>query len=387
LQYILAMNETNKILNEESSNNGTPEIEKEDLGDEISLEPYDPSKISIDHQNVNLGSIIENLQHNEIRLDPEFQRLGDLWPPSKKSQLIESILLGLPLPSFYFSEEDSGRWEVVDGLQRLSTFKSFIVDETLTLHGLEFLKKYDGKKYVDLSREDKRKISGFKVNLYVINKQTPENVKFLIFKKVNTGGIILTPQEMRHALNQGTPAKLIKELAELIEFKKATDYKVSFKRQEDRDFINRFVAFYLLGYTEKYKGNLDEFLNDGMSSIKFLEEDKKFELKDNFKKSMTLAFKIFGDDAFRKRYNKNDKRKPISKAVYDTLSVNFALLNDTERNELLMKKNFFKTTLIKELNNDNSFSQSVTTATGNKEKVKYRFEKIKLIIQQTLKND
>jgi hypothetical protein len=257
----------------------------------------------------------------------------------------------------------------------------------LTLQGLEFLKKYDGKKYAHLSREDKRKISGFKVNLYVINKQTPENVKFLIFKKVNTAGIVLTPQEMRHALNQGIPAQFLKELAELIEFKKATDNKIPFKRQEDRDFINRFIAFYLLGYTEKYKGNLDEFLNDGMASIKFLEDDKKLELKENFKKSMILAFKIFGDDAFRKRYNKNDKRKPISKAIYDTLSVNFALLNDLERNELLIKKNVFKTTLIKELNNDNSFAQSVTTATGNKEKIKYRFEKIKLIIQETLKND
>ena len=131
-------------------------IEKEDLGDEISLEPYDPSKISIDHQNVNLGAIIENLEYDEIRLDPDFQRLGDLWSDQKKSQLIESILLGLPLPSFYFSEEDTGRWEVVDGLQRLSTFKSFIIDKTLTLHGLDFLKEYEQKNmrlYLEKTKE------------------------------------------------------------------------------------------------------------------------------------------------------------------------------------------------------------------------------------------
>ena len=81
-------------------------------------------------------------------------------------------------------------------------------------------------------------------------------------------------------------------------------------------------------------------------------------IKENFKKSMILAFKIFGDDAFRKRFNKNDKRKPISKAIFDTLSVNFALLNDIERELLLIKKNTFKTTLIKELNKDNAFSLS-----------------------------
>ncbi len=382
------MNETNSSISNKSLNNGNPDVEKEDLGDEISLEPYDPSKISIDHQNVNLGSIIENLQHNEIRLDPEFQRLGDLWSDSKKSQLIESILLGLPLPSFYFSEENSGKWEVVDGLQRLSTFKSFIVDETLTLHGLEFLKEYEEKKYNDLSREDKRKISGFKVNLYLIKKQTPKNVKFLIFKKVNTGGIILTPQEMRHALNQGTPALLIKELAESDEFKKATDNKVPSKRQEDRDFVNRFVAFYLLGYTDKYGGNLDEFMNTGMGEISRLKEKELNSLRENFKDAMTLSHKIFYRDAFRKRLALKDSRKPISKALYDSISVNFAWLSTEERTNLLFKREKFKKNLmLLYADNDETFLKSISTGTASTTSVKNRFEKIKSIIIKTLNND
>ncbi|MFY8186989.1 MAG: DUF262 domain-containing protein, partial [Flavobacterium sp.] len=197
--YYIELNIKNIETNNQSSfkfdNNDNIEaiIEKEDLGDEIITKPYDPNKIRIDHQNINLGSIIENLVHEEIDLNPDFQREADLWSDSKKSQLIESILLGLPLPSFYFSEDDSSnnnqiKWQVVDGLQRLSTLKSFIIDKTLKLQGLEFLKDYEGKKYEDLSREDARKISGFKVNIYIIDKQTPKNVKFLIFKKVNTAG-------------------------------------------------------------------------------------------------------------------------------------------------------------------------------------------------------
>lgn len=374
-----------------SKKNSLPEediIEKEDLGDEISLEPYDPSKISIDHQNVNLGTIIENLEYEEIRLDPEFQRLGDLWTNPRKSQLIESILLGLPLPSFYFSEEDSGRWEVVDGLQRLSTFKSFIIDKKLTLHGLEFLKQYEEKRYDDLSREDKRKISGFKVNLYLIKKQTPKNVKFLIFKKVNSAGTVLSPQEIRHVLNQGVPAEIIKELAESDEFKKATDNKVPSKRQEDRDFVNRFVAFYLLGYTDKYGGNLDEFMNTGMGQIDKLNEVDLTKLKEDFKNAMILSHKIFFRDAFRKRLHTKDSRKPISKALYDSISVNFAWLSIEDRKKLLFKGEKFKKNLMMLYSDeDGTFLKSISTGTASTTSVKNRFDKIKSIIIKTLNDD
>jgi len=372
-----------------SSSNEDILIENEDLGIEIPLKPYDPNKIKIDHQNINLGSIIDNLIHNEIDLNPDFQREGDLWHDAKKSQLIESILLGLPLPSFYFSEEENSKaWQVVDGLQRLSTFKSFIVDKKLKLQGFEFLKGYNDKTYDDLSREDVRKISAFKVNVYIIDKQTPKNVKFLIFKKVNTAGLILTSQEMRHALNQGLPTKFLKELADLEEFKKATDYKIPSKRQEDRDFTNRFVAFYLLnGNLDHYDGTLDEFLNNGMGKIAELTQEEIIKLKENFKCAMQLSYDIFGNDAFRKRFDYNDVRKPITKALFDTISVNFAWLSDSQRKELLMRKDVLKTKLINSFRGDESFFRAISTGTATPSSVKIRFSKIKLIIQNTLKND
>jgi hypothetical protein len=381
--------ESQSIIN---SHPPIPIIEEEDFGEEQITKPYDPNKIRIDHQNINLGSIIENLMHDEIDLNPDFQREGDLWSDSKKSQLIESILLGLPLPSFYFSEDESSKnnqikWQVVDGLQRLSTFKSFIIDKTLKLQGLEFLKSYEGKKYEDLTREDARKISGFKVNIYIIDKQTPKNVKFLIFKKVNTAGLVLTAQEMRHALNQGVPTLLLKELANFEEFKKATCYSIPSKRQEDRDFTNRFVAFYLLGYNENYDGSLDEFLNIGMSKISELSNFEIEKLKSDFKKAMILSFEIFGIDAFRKRFRLNDNRKPISKAVFDTLSVNLAWLSDFERVTLSSKKDSFSLKLIESFNNDDVFLRSTSTGTATKSNVKIRFEKIKSIIDSILNND
>ncbi|HPI19822.1 MAG TPA: DUF262 domain-containing protein [Candidatus Kapabacteria bacterium] len=360
------------------------EIEQEDVGISKITNPYNPDQIKIDQQNVNLGFIIEMLENDEIDLMPDFQRSIDLWDNTKKSRLIESLLLGLPLPSFYFSVDDNNKWVVVDGLQRLCSFKDFIIDNKLVLTGLQFLDKYEGRTFSQLSREDIRKISGAKINCYVIEKQTPPNVKFLIFQRVNTGGLVLKPQEMRHALNQGIPANFIKELAELEDFKKATSNKITTKRMEDRDFTNRFVAFYLLGYEDNYNGELDRFLNDGMEKLKEISEQEREKVKTAFKNSMLLSFEIFGEDAFRKRFNLNDMRKPISKSIFDTISVNLAWLNDEQQEIILQQKELFKTELISLFNNDKAFLASITNATGQKSNVKTRFETIKKLLNKIL---
>ena len=361
-------------------------VEEEDLGVAKITKPYDPDKIKIDQQNVNLGYILEMLEENEIDLMPEFQRSVNLWTEVQQSQLIESLLLGLPLPSFYFSDdEEIKKWLVVDGLQRLCTLKNFIIDKTLSLKGLEFLDRYEGKFYDDLSKEERRKISGTKINFYVIEKQTPSSVKFLIFKRVNTGGLILTPQEIRHALNQGIPAKFVEELAKSKAFIRATSGSVKEKRMEDRDFANRFIAFYLLGYKTNYEGELDKFLNDGMAELDRITQNERNDVKKAFEKSMTLSFEIFGDDAFRKRYDMEEqRRRPISKSVYDTVSVNIAWLSDENQKQLKNKKEEFRNKLIELFNEDESFHRSITTATGQKSNVRIRFKKIKDLIIETL---
>lgn len=361
------------------------DVEEEDIGEERITKPYDPSEIRIDHQNVNLGSLLEMMEYDEINLMPDFQREGGLWSDTQKSQLIESILLGLPLPSFYFSvDKKTGKWLVVDGLQRLTTFDQFWVKKSLKLTGLEFLDGYEGKGVEELSRSEIRKISGFKVNLYVIDKETPKQVKFLIFKRVNTGGLILTPQEIRHALNQGIPADFVRELSQEPEFLLATDNRIPTDRQQDRDFVNRFLAFYLLGYEENYDGELDSFLNSGMAELERIDANKRIETKRVFKRTMDITYKIFDNDAFRKRYDLDDRRKPISKAVFDTLSVNIAWRSETEQDKLLNEKYKFRRWLIDLFNNDDSFHRSITTGTGQRSSVKKRFEVINELIEKTL---
>lgn len=365
-----------------------PEVEVEDLNggksSEIITKPFNPNEIDVDISTVNLGSLIEQLENDEIDLQPDFQRAADVWDNVKKSRLIESILLGLPLPSFYFSEDPvSHKLSIIDGLQRICAIRDFVLKEEdpLKLEGLQFLKNFEGFTFSRLERPEVKRIKSLKITMNTLRKGTPLDVKYIIFQRVNTAGEPLTPQEMRHALNQGPAAIFIKELADMESFKKATNYSVKSKRMQDRDFVNRFVAFFI-GYQD-YMGDLDMFLNDKMGELNKMTSAQRDEIRISFNKAMECCYEIFKDDTFRKRYNIADRRKPISKSVYDTLSVNIAWLSDEEQSLLLKNAEAFKSGMIR-LFNDKKFDSSISTGTGQKYNVEQRFTMVKSLIKEIL---
>ena len=162
---------------------------------------FDPNAIDVDSSVVNLGNLLEQLETNEIDLRPEFQRTSDVWSPVKKSRLIESVLLGLPLSSFYFSEDpETNKLLVVDGLQRLCAFSDFCITKKLKLQGMQFLTALEGVTYDELDRTQIRRIKSLKVTLHTLRKNTPQRVKLVLFQRIHTAGVPLTSQEMRNAL-------------------------------------------------------------------------------------------------------------------------------------------------------------------------------------------
>lgn len=346
--------------------------------------PFNPNEIDVDISTVNLGSLIDQLENDEIDLQPDFQRVTDVWDNVKKSRLIESILLGLPLPSFYFSEDPvSQKLSIIDGLQRICAIRDFVLEKEnpLKLEGLQFLKNFDGFTFSQLARPEVKRIKSLKITMNTLRKGTPLDVKYIIFQRVNTAGVPLTPQEMRHALNQGPAAIFIKELADMESFKKATNYSVESKRMQDRDFVNRFIAFFI-GYQD-YMGDLDMFLNDKMGELNKMTSEQRDNIRVSFDKAMKCCYEIFKNDAFRKKYSVTDKRKPISKSVYDTLSVNIAWLSDEEQLMLLKNAEAFKTGMIR-LFNDERFNFSISTGTGQKYNVDLRFMMVKSLIKEII---
>jgi len=346
--------------------------------------PFDPNFISIRRDPYTLGQLIDRIEYNEIDFLTGFQRKDGLWKNKQKCGLIESILLRLPLPAFYFFEIDDSKWQIIDGLQRTRTIKDFVVDKTLVLdkNDLEFLHQFNNCNYDKLPRDLQRRIKTTPLTVYVVEKSTPDEVKFNIFKRINTGGLILTPQEIRHALNQGIAADFVAELASLEQFKQATCNIIKTERMEDRDFVTRFVSFYLLHY-QNYEPDLDSFLMKGMKAIK---TEKMEKIKSAFIKAMDTAIYIFGNDAFRRRENINDRKKPLNKALFEVLSVNFSNLNDHEIESLRKKKNIFKEKFI-EINRNAKLRYALTSRIGDKEGVQIRFSEIKRIIEETINSE
>lgn len=370
--------EKNNIVNE-------PDVEYEDLSGALMEKPFDPNKIDITTKTPSIDILIKRLKAEpaEIDLSPAFQRHSDLWDDEKQSRLIESILIKFPLPAFYFDGSDNNKWLVVDGLQRLSSLRNFIILKKLKLKGLEFLRQLNGLKFDDLPRSLQRQIEETQITAYIINDGTPEEVKFNIFQRINTGGLTLNSQEIRHALNQGIPATFVAELADLEEFKKATDEALKPKRMLDREFVTRFLAFYLHPFPE-YVPDLDTYMNSAMGELKKMDELQRQKIKSDFVQSVLLAKSIFGEWAFRKADKYPDKRKPINKALFEVWSVSLAKLDSFQRKTLEERKDILFNKSIELVKEDAMFFDSITTSTGNKSSVAYRFSSIEKIIQETL---
>lgn len=159
--------------------------------------PFDPAKLSIATKTTTVHLVVSRLARREIDLNPDFQRNAGTWNRTTRSRLIESLLLRIPLPVFHVVADNNGHWHVVDGLQRLCSIKSFVLDKTLKLHGLEYFTQFERFSYDDLPRRMQRRINETELAFHVVDTRTPETVMFNVFKRLNTGGKPLTPQEIR----------------------------------------------------------------------------------------------------------------------------------------------------------------------------------------------
>jgi hypothetical protein len=358
------------------------DVEPEENDEVVLIEkPYDPTLIDIRPQTLALINVMRRLREDAIDLYPDFQRTANLWNPQKQSLLIESILIRIPLPAFYFDGKDNKKWQVIDGLQRLCAIKNFAVEQTLKLTGLEYLSRFEGFSYTGLPTSFQMQIEETNIMAYIMDSGTPD-VKYNIFKRINTGGITLNPQEIRNALYQGIPANFIAELASMDCFQQITN--ITPKRMLDREFITRFITFYL-NKPEEYRPDLDTFMSAAIGKLNDLTQEKRDLIKQNFIASMHLSREIFGKWAFRKVYDKNVKKLyPINKALFEVWSILLAKLSDAERQAIKNIKEAVFLDYISLMNNDDSFVAAITSQTDNKTKIVYRFSKIEQLLKSKL---
>src|SRR6266852_9502660 len=234
--------------------------------------PFDPEEIDVITQARAVALLLTRLQEGELDLSPEFQRRSNVWDQERKSALIESMLLRIPIPSLYVSEDKDGNYTVVDGLQRLCAIAHFVdttalnkaVKAKLNALRLTGLQSFDfkNKSFAELPRPLQRRINETELTLHVIRASTPGDVKFNIFSRINQGGLPLTAQEIRNAIFVGDWRKKVRDLAESTAFTKATEHKINGERMQDMELVLRFIAHYTFQKDRPDDQNLDEFLNE-----------------------------------------------------------------------------------------------------------------------------
>jgi hypothetical protein len=344
-------------------------------------QPFKTSAIKVDQKLMTVFQVMRKIDMDEIDLRPDFQR-NFVWNHTRQSRLVESVLLRIPLPAFYLDATNQGRWLVVDGLQRLTTLHLFYKNK-LKLANLEYLRDLEGATFEKLPRPLQRQIEDeTSLNLYVIQPETPPKVKFMIFSRVNTGGLVLTQQEIRHALFQGRSTSYLAELATLPEFLSATDHSVSSLRMDDRECVLRFLAFHTTDYEGYRNQSFDGFLSEMMERLNKMPEPELDRLREAFCEAMKKAKAVFGRYAFRKMYTPTGRRTQISKPLFEVWSV---LLLAHPLEQLKARRETMIQHFIHEMNHNVDFNKSISYGTGSPTAIVRRFSTIEGLIEEVMR--
>ena len=338
-------------------------------------DPFDPEQIKVRTVTILIEQLVSRIKYNEIDLTPDFQRLRGIWNHERKSRLIESLLLRIPIPVFYVSGQENEDWSVVDGLQRMSTIDDFVNDH-FALDKLQYLVSFNGLTHNALPRAMQRRISETQLIVNVIEPGTPPEVMFNIFLRINTGGMILNGQEIRHAQYRGPIREFLKDLAESDEFLRATDNTIRPLRMADRECVLRFLAF-RISPPEEYPGSdLDSYLSNTMKTINSMDSKQRDTLSNDFKKAMVAAYDIFGTDAFRKRTDWHENRKPISRALFEVWSVHLTRYSPAQLSTIVNKREEVRQRFVELLNTDPDFDRAISYSTGVPMRIAKRFSAI-----------
>lgn len=385
------LNELLVELSPEESSLGSEDSETEDEFEEE--RPYDPEKIRVEPKQFSLYQIYDMIENQDIDLTPDFQR-HLVWDNKRKSRLIESILLRIPLPMFYFAQDEDGFISVVDGLQRLSTIKEFM-DNKLRLKDLEYLEEKCGGKYYNHDSKqsiDQKYFRWFnmtQITVNVIDPSSPTKLKYDVFRRINTGGKPLNNQEIRNCLAGKSLRKLLNELVNLDSFKWATGGSVKDVRMEAQEFALRFILFHEKYFSDSqlnnYSGNINSELNTLTEELskKGKELEHYIQL---FDQAMSNAFYLFGKYCFRKNslehIKPNARRQLINKALFVSWSV---ILSQFESEEI---RNYKQGCLIKPLaekiTNDEDLFSYLTYGTNARANTRAAFAAAEEIISEEL---
>ena len=343
------------------------EEEPEGIGspDENGLE-----EVALDTQLIRTESrtvfeVLRRIGQDFYIMDPDFQR-DFIWDERKQSKLIESVLMRIPLPVFYIAENEDGRVVVVDGLQRLSTFRHF-VDGDLRLR-LNNRPELNGKRFSELSAKLQNRIEDFNLSLYIIDAKAHEQTRLDIFERVNSG-VALSRQQMRNCLYVGEATRFLRREASTDIFKKATGGSLDSKAMRDREFINRFCGFHIRGISS-YRGEMDTFLADTLKFMNGMASEDLDAISSQLQTGLANNYNVFERQAFRKHSAGQGKRNVINASIWDVMVTGLAKYDESV---VSAHASELREAFLRLLENP-TFDDAITYGTNQWRRVRRRFQ-------------
>lgn len=366
------------------------------------IEQFNRNRTVVDttFSDLSVQSIDQWVNEKFIEIDPEFQR-RDRWDDKRRSQLIESFLLNIPVPPVYLSSEDMGAYQVIDGKQRITAIHRFM-NNKYKLSGMRVLTELNGLKYEDMPVPIKQKLAiqpAVRVVIVKSNKQldngtgtashevsvNPDDLKYEVFHRLNTGGIKLEPQEIRNAIYNGAFNTFLIELSKNRYLTKQLGWKKGSAQVQQMKDVETILRFFY--YHENWNTATDfssSALDNFMAEKRFVSEAEAKDLRDIFETAVVRVEQLFGEVAFHKYLGKKNGKEnwhaSPNLALFDAVMIPLADITEAEFDGCIKNKESIHRRYV-ELFDCEKFSSAFVGSTGDAPKVKCRITEVAKILK------
>lgn len=359
------------------------ELENHLIQDEEPLVIVEHKDVPWITKDLSIREIHNMVQDGELILQPDYQR--DFVATNRiSSSLIESLLMNVPIPTVYLSEEVDGTYTVIDGQQRLTSFVKFLRGE-FQLSGLKILSNLNRKYFLDLDPIQQKRIKSTTIHSIIIKKEADHDIKFEIFERLNTGSTPLNEDELRNTIYRGKLMNLIKELSDSSLMDKLVQKEDMKKRMKYRGLVTEFISI-----SEKlhlYKSPMKQFCNKELRDNKNPSDEKLRELRERFLKSLDLVNLVFGDKSFRRYVPQTDKTEGkwlnFSYGLYHLQMVGFVRYT---KNQILSKADLIREGLLDLMCNNEEFNDLLNSKTNNTIRFHRRFRIYQDMLESIIEN-
>lgn len=341
------------------------------------IEEEKMKRVFTDKKDFPLSLIKEMFDDGDIIPQPDYQR-DYVMDVKLASRLIESVLLNIPIPTVYLCEELDGRFSIIDGQQRMTSFVKYLKNE-FALKGLEELSELNGKKFSELEKNLQRTLKSCTLNSIILTKESQE-LKYEIFARLNQGSIRLKPQELRNCIYRGTLNNMIEEIAKNNRYLNDL-FLENNKRKNYQEYILRFFA---LRNFNDYSSSMTKTMNNFMIKHQNADEQEIKEFKELYNRTIDIIKQVFGLTAFcAYDRQKNQFMNKFSGSIYDSITIACSMFSP---HDLMAHADEIRNQVNEIKKNNLTYQDYTYAATGSKNRVIGRIMMIYQLIENIIGN-